>query len=175
MRKGSCLVCGTLAMKLCSGCKTALYCNRGHQKQDWRSHKEYCVKVQNAKNTFDAILFAADEIEPRLVKIPWEFKEGEWHDLDRSVWFKNPRSFVRNLSVSPTLCFLYDDHFGENGSQRNGCIDVFTGGNPGRPWAGNILALRKGDSDLYDFFDNVDMDEDFLPLVRFFERYGRRG
>jgi hypothetical protein len=120
-----------------------------------------------------------NETKPRLVKIPWEFdgeEEGAWatyHKLDKGIWFKKADSFVRTLSVHPFLCFLYDDNFGINGSPRNRCIDAVTGGSPGRPWSGNILALRKGRSESNEFYDNVDMEEDFMPLVRFFEKYGK--
>lgn len=153
--------------------------------QDWKSHKEYCVKVKAAKNTFDAMLFAVNETKPRLVKIPWKFDGGgdeasaTYHDLDKSIWFKQ-FPFVRTMLVHPFLCFLYDDNFGTNGSPRNGCIDAVTGGKPGQWWGGNILALRKrrseSDDDAgYEFYDNVDMEEDLMPLVKFFERYGKKG
>jgi hypothetical protein len=49
--------------------------------QDWRSHKEYCLKVKAAgSNTFDAILFPVNETKPRLVKVPWELIPGDEDD-----------------------------------------------------------------------------------------------
>ena len=142
------------------------------------------MKVKTAKNTFDAMLFAVNETKPRLVKIPWKFDgDGDeasatFHDLDKTIWFKQFH-FVRTMPVHPFLCFLYDDNFGINESPRNSCIDAVTGGRPGRWWGGNILALRKrrsesDDANGYEFYDDVDMDEDFMPLVKFFERYGKK-
>ena len=162
--------------------------------QDWRSHKEYCRKVKAAgANTFDAILFAANETKPRLVKIPWELipgdskdEPGRYHKLDKDRWFQQPESDVRFIyfnrwgingpGLGRGLCFMYDENFMINGSPFNRCIvdlvvDV-TGGRAGHEWCGNVLGLRmKGES--YDFFENVDMEEDLKPFVTYFEEYGK--
>jgi len=189
MTTRSCLVCGTPSTKSCSSCKTASYCNEEHQKKDWRSHKEYCLKVKAAgANTFDAILFAANETKPRLVKIPWELSLGDeddpysqYHKLDRDIWFKHTDKWVRTLhfnrwgingpGLGRGLCFLYDDNFSVNGLPLNRCIVDVTGGRAGHQWCGDILALRMGRS--FDFYDNVDMQEDLKPFVTYFEEYGK--
>jgi len=156
--------------------------------QDWKFHKEYCLKIKAAgTNTFDAILFAVNETKPRLVKIPWELIPGDEDDpvryqkLDADIWFKQPQSSKRTLyfhqwgingpELGYSLCFLYDDNFGINGSPVNRCIEHVTGGRAGHQWCGNILALRMGIS--YDFYENVDMQNDLKPFVTYFEEYGK--
>lgn len=37
-----CMVCGCAADSVCSKCKTAHYCSRSHQREDWRRHKSFC-------------------------------------------------------------------------------------------------------------------------------------
>jgi len=156
--------------------------------QNWKSHKEYCLKVKAAgANTFDAILFAMNETNPRLIKIPWELipaDESEptsYQKLDKDIWFKQADTacrpnYVQRLGkngpkLEHSLCIWYDDNFGINGSPVNRCIDYVTGGRAGHQWCGNILALRMGRS--YDLYENVDIQEDLKPLVKFFEDYGK--
>ena len=158
--------------------------------QDWRSHKEYCRKVKAAgANTFDAILFAANETKPRLVKIPWElipWDEDEqsppYQSLDEDIWFKHTPKFLRNINfdrcgingpeLGRGLCLIHDDNSMINGSPVNQCIIHVTGGRARHLWSGNILGLRmKGHS--YDFYENVDMEEDLKPFVTYFEEYGK--
>ncbi len=66
---------------------------------------------------------------------------------------------------------LYDDYSSINGSPINRCIQTVTRGNTVHPWAGNILALREQGmtSELY---NDVVMEEDLAPLIRYFEDYG---
>ncbi|PPR05297.1 hypothetical protein CVT26_011633 [Gymnopilus dilepis] len=186
----SCLVCGSPTTKSCSGCKSASYCNDEHQKQDWRSHKEYCLKIKAAgTNTFDAILFPATETKPRLVKVPWKLVHEDpndpyalsWQQLDNSPWFKHPNSAVKShyiprwgingRELEHPLCMRYDDNFGMNGLPLNRCVVSLTKGQAGHQWCGNILALRMGES--YDYYDNVNMEEDLKALVKYFEEYNK--
>ncbi|KAN0127296.1 hypothetical protein V8E53_014900 [Lactarius tabidus] len=191
MTKRSCLVCGTPAANWCAGCKSATYCNKEHQKQDWRSHKEYCQKVKAAgANTFDAILFAVNETKPRLVKIPWKIsrvhEDGPtlFHDLDTDIWFKHTDKSMRDIKfnrwgingpgLGRMLCFIYDDNFSINGLPLNRCIVHVTGGGAGHQWRGNILALRMKNSQPYSgFYADVDMKKDLKAFVTYFEEYGK--
>ena len=151
-------------------------------------HKEYCRKVKAAgANTFDAVLFAANETKPRLVKIPWEFipgdedEPGSYHRLDKDIWFQQPERAVRYIhfnrwgingsGLGRGLCLMHDDNSMINGSPLNRCIVEVTGGRAGHGWCGNILGLRmKGQS--YDFYESVNMEEDLKPFVTYFEEYG---
>ena len=151
-------------------------------------HKEYCRKVKAAgTHTFDAILFAANETKPRIVKIPWKLFPGNeeernpYQELDTEVWFKPPpHSDVRQLDfrrwgffgpeLGRGLCFLYDDDFLINGSPLNRCIVDATGGRATHRWSGNILGLRLKEFS-HDFYANVDMEEDLKPFVTYFEGY----
>ena len=154
--------------------------------QDWRSHKEYCLKVKAAgANTFDAILFAANETKPRLVKIPWvlvpgnEYDPGQFHRLDTDVWFKQAKKFVKSVhfnqlgingpALGRGLCFRYDDNFAINGSPLNRCIVEITGGRAEHPWCGNILGLRWK----HDSYESVVMEEDLKLFVTYFDEYKR--
>ena len=162
--------------------------------QDWRSHKEYCLKVKAAgAHTFDAILFAANETKPRLVKIPWKMVingneddpgSESYHSLDAVIWFKHPNTAARYLrfdqwgfdgpELGRGLCIMYDDNFVMNGLPLNRCIMDVTGGRAGQRWRGNILGLRmKGDSDNDNFYANVDIEEDLKPFVTYFEEYNK--
>jgi hypothetical protein len=60
-----------------------------------------------------------------------------------------------------------------NGSLLNRCIVNVTGGRAGHPWCGNILALRMESSHSYDYYANVDMEEDLKLFVTYFEEYGK--
>jgi len=161
-----------------------------HQKKDWRSHKEYCLKVKAAgANTFDAILFAVNETKPRLVKIPWELAHSDedyplpYHKIDTDTWFKHSNKDVRPLFFNrwgingPTLgrglCFFYDDNFLMNGLPLNRCIVDVTEGRVGHQWCGNILALRMESLHSFDFYEGVNMEEDLKPLVTYFEEYNK--
>ena len=139
-------------------------------------------------NTFDAILFAVNETKPRLIKIPWELVEDNptsWQKIDKAIWFKQPESFVRIIYVHQwgingprlphSLCFMYDDNFLINKSPVNRCVESVTapGGRAGHYWCGNILALRMEGPYNFDFYKNVDMQEDLEPLVRYLEEYGK--
>ncbi|KAF8803268.1 hypothetical protein BYT27DRAFT_7145292 [Phlegmacium glaucopus] len=190
MTTPSCLVCGTPTTKLCSSCKSASYCDKEHQKKDWRSHKEYCLKVKAAgANTFDAILFAVNETKPRLVKIPWElvlgdeYEPGQYQKLDTDIWFKHTNKAVKALyfdrwgingpELGRGLCFQYDDNFSMNRLPLNRCVVNVTEGRAGHQWCGNILALRMKSLHSYDYYKNVNMQEDLKPLVKYFEEYNK--
>jgi hypothetical protein len=47
----ACAGCGkkkgddTEALKLCTGCKKAMYCGKEGQKKDWKTHKKICKKL----------------------------------------------------------------------------------------------------------------------------------
>ena len=43
-RVRECNVCGEAATKICSQCRCRHYCGQKCQRQDWRSHKQYCAK-----------------------------------------------------------------------------------------------------------------------------------
>jgi hypothetical protein len=158
--------------------------------QDWRSHKEYCLKIKaDGANTFDAILFAVNETKPRLVKIPWELMSGDEDDpmkyqrLDTDIWFKHTNKVVRPLyfnrwgingpSLGRGLCFMYDDNFFMNQLPLNRCVVSVTGGRAGPQWCGNILALRMKSLYSYDFYESANMQEDLKPLVKYFEEYNK--
>jgi hypothetical protein len=163
--------------------------------QDWQSHKEYCQKVKAAgANTFDAILFPVNETKPRLVKIPWKLIPGDEDDptpykkLDTDIWFKQHTNksvrpsvrdqFVHQWGINGPelgrgLCYVYDDNFSINGSPLNHGIVDATGGRASHPWCGNILGLRLERPYSYDFYANVDMQEDLKPFVAYFEEYGK--
>ncbi|OBZ74798.1 hypothetical protein A0H81_05242 [Grifola frondosa] len=96
----TCLICDTQTNTRCARCKGVYYCSKEHIAQDWPAHKAYCKRVSAAgTNTFDAILFASDEIKPRLIKLPWswgpvdEDSVGTWQKLDLEPWFKGRDSF----------------------------------------------------------------------------------
>lgn len=39
-----CVICGaTNKLLRCSRCKTVVYCNKEHQRLDWKRHKEFCA------------------------------------------------------------------------------------------------------------------------------------
>ncbi len=44
------------ALKLCAGCKDALYCNKNCQAMDWVSHKPYCAEIKIIKKEMRAKL-----------------------------------------------------------------------------------------------------------------------
>ena len=157
--------------------------------QDWRSHKEYCLKVKAAgDNTFDAILFAVNETRPRLVKVPWvlvpgdEDDPGGYHKLEKDVWFKQTDKSVRDVcfyrrgingpELGRGLCFKHDDNSLINGSPLNRCIMEVTGGKAMHPWSGNILALRMKNFS-YDFYESAVMEEDLELFVTYFDEYRR--
>jgi hypothetical protein len=139
-------------------------------------------------NTFDAILFATNEIKPRLVKIPWKLIRGGKHTtsyqkLDTNIWFKNANTAMmtqyfhrwekgtNGSKRGVSFCFMYDDNFLINGSPLNRCIVDVTGGRAGYPWCGNILALRTKSPFNCDFYANVDIQEDIKVFVTIFEKY----
>jgi hypothetical protein len=172
--------------KHCTQCTYHLYLTQPtlFRSQDWKSHKEYCLTIKAAAaDTFDAILLAMNETTPRLIKVPWELKglEAQYHKLDHEIWFKQPFSAVRPLFIhrwgingaelAHTLCLVYDDNFSMNESPINQCVEAVTGGMAGHWWRGNILVLRMGKS--CDFYASVDTKEDWKPLVRYLEEYGR--
>jgi hypothetical protein len=41
---GPCAVCGKDSEDVCSGCTSVFYCNSGHQRQHWRTHKNTCQR-----------------------------------------------------------------------------------------------------------------------------------
>ena len=155
--------------------------------QDWGLHKEYCLKVKAAgDNTFDAILFAANETKPRLVKIPWvvgNFGDKDdpilYHKLKTDVWFKGKKKAVRTQSVrcwerngpelGRDLCLIYDENLLINGSCLNRCIVEVTRGTAAYQWRGNILALRLTNGS----FESAVMEEDLEPFVGYFDSYGK--
>ncbi|XP_012275575.1 egl nine homolog 1 [Orussus abietinus] len=52
-----CVICGRKENLLrCSRCKSAVYCNKDHQRLDWRRHKEFCLvhPVERAQDPRDA-------------------------------------------------------------------------------------------------------------------------
>ncbi|SJL14965.1 uncharacterized protein ARMOST_18442 [Armillaria ostoyae] len=186
----TCLVCDTPTSAQCSRCKSAYYCSKAHIAQDWPSHKAYCKRVSDAgDNTFDAILFGVNETKPRLIKIPWTYGPvdedevgGMWQKLEKAPWFTgkdcHPRHYyiqtfgANGPSLGYTLVFWFDDSFLINGSALNRCIQTVTGGNTAHPWSGNIFALRAMDLN-EDFYEDVVMEEDLAPLIRYFKDYSR--
>eukprot|EP00347_Sterkiella_histriomuscorum_P021824 403332639 len=43
--KGACNICKKPATNLCSKCKSVYYCNRDHQLEDWKIHKQVCKQL----------------------------------------------------------------------------------------------------------------------------------
>jgi len=185
----SCLVCGAPSTSRCASCKTASYCSKEHQKRDWRSHKEYCLKIKAAgANTFDAILFPVNETNPRVVKVPYELilgsedNPGQYHKLDTDVWFKHTPKDVRSLyirrwgingpALEHGLCLEYDENFGINESPLNRCVVEVTRGKAEWPWCGNILGLRMRGSS-YNFYESAAVEEDLKPFVTYFDEYNK--
>ncbi|KAH9480156.1 Programmed cell death protein 2 [Psilocybe cubensis] len=184
-----CIVCEAPGVQQCSSCKTARYCSKEHQKQDWRAHKEYCLQVKAAGDqTFTAILFPVNERRPRLVKIPFEDVIDEedgisWQKLQRNVWFKHPDSFVKadyfnNMGINGpdlgrTLCFFYDDNSIINRLPLNRCIVNMTGGKAGHVWCGNIFGLRSKDHTYFNEYNDAVLEEDLEPFVAYFDQYNK--
>jgi hypothetical protein len=157
--------------------------------QDWWSHKEYCLKIKAAgANTFDAILFPVNETKPRLVKIPWkliprnEQELGSYQKFDMDIWFKHTFKAARQLyfqwginglELGHTLYLIFDDNFSLNGSPLNRCVVDVTEGRAAHWWCGNILALRMKSLRSYDFYANMNIEEDLKPFVMYLEEYNK--
>ena len=62
---GECLLCDKIASLKCTGCNWAFYCNRDHQRKDWKNHKPYCSATKEFNNTFlvSALNHSASEKE----------------------------------------------------------------------------------------------------------------
>ncbi|KAI9148597.1 hypothetical protein H9P43_010078 [Blastocladiella emersonii ATCC 22665] len=71
-----CVVCGALAGKRCSGCRSVWYCSREHQQAHWSTglHKEHCkVLVEGGELEEQAV---AEDLA-RLVRLRWQYPELE--------------------------------------------------------------------------------------------------
>lgn len=58
---GSCIVCMEFATKICSKCKIAHYCEREHQRDDWKRHKKLCGILKSYANNSDGVYDANDD------------------------------------------------------------------------------------------------------------------
>lgn len=187
----NCLVCDTPTNNRCSGCKSVYYCSKQHITQNWPAHKGYCKRVrETGTQSFDAILFAANETKPRLIKIPWVFGDVEeddyptqWHKLDCQPWLGGKDCFQRTMYVNtlgrkgPSLGHIigirYDDNSFINGSPPNQCIWGVTKGQAPHPWAGNLIALR-AKSMPTDLYEDAVPETDLEPVIQFFKEYPYR-
>eukprot|EP00347_Sterkiella_histriomuscorum_P009367 403341486 len=53
--KGACNICKKPATNLCSKCKSVYYCNRDHQLEDWKIHKQVCKQLfEQLQNNADS-------------------------------------------------------------------------------------------------------------------------
>lgn len=60
-----CAVCETPCADACSGCQKVFYCDREHQKQDWKRHKREC----SPDGSFRAIFLPVNSTEPQIVTL----------------------------------------------------------------------------------------------------------
>ncbi|KAF9453320.1 hypothetical protein P691DRAFT_61148 [Macrolepiota fuliginosa MF-IS2] len=126
-----------------------------HRNTGGPKHKANCRKSSEKTSTDDlvtVILFAVNEEEPELIRIPIQILPTE-HD---GPWCTNwpGQSPLRALKTMCSLwlpnkfprgqCLhiIYNDSFLVNGSALNHCIQRITDGRAGYPWAGNIMAVR---------------------------------
>ncbi|KAG8908606.1 hypothetical protein FRB99_004894 [Tulasnella sp. 403] len=181
-----CFVCGAPTTMKCSQCKNAYYCSADHSKKGWKSHKKEC-KEQSESNTelqtYDAILFAANETQPRMVKIPWKWTSTEWEPepLAKLIYPQWPRSITPfyidclypggpPLKDGRCIVTFHNDNFCNDGSPLNQAIQNVTNRQASHGWADHIVALRMKNP-LDRSFQSAVLEEDLPVLAEYWKRY----
>lgn len=162
--------------------------------QGWKEwHKKECKTLRGTEiHSVDAILFAPDELEPRMIKIPWRWHLDAGDDpvytfqkLLRRPWQKNYRSMEiwtqgqlgPPLPGGRALLLYYNDDFSIDGSPLNRCVSKFTKGKAPHAWGDGIFVVRR-EAGARQFSSNTTdedavMDEDLGYVVQFLEDYGK--
>ena len=160
--------------------------------QDWQTHKADCKANDTPPEipTLDAILFAANETEPRMVKIPFKLEtipplyDGDppeqFQRLIHRPWPRSTKPFYMNTMHPPDgtplpdgryLLAYINDNFCNDGSPENRCIRNVTNGQSAHPWADHVFVVRaQGLPD--ETKHSAVMEEDLPVLVSYWREYG---
>ncbi|KAJ7838252.1 hypothetical protein B0H13DRAFT_2419851 [Mycena leptocephala] len=153
-----CLVCGRPTSQRCSRCRAAFYCSPGHMLNDWPRHSERCrtltapPPVELEYTSISAILFLADEDQPRIITVKCRPPQYPTRNLcpipvlqpyfdapsDNIVLTQGPSG---ELLHSPLHVF-YSPTALAKGSPINRSIHRITSGAAAKPWYGNVVAFK---------------------------------
>ncbi|CAG9825419.1 unnamed protein product [Phaedon cochleariae] len=86
-----CHVCKTFdkPLKRCSSCKVMVYCSTDHQRSDWKYHKELCLIIKSASDTYkESVNTFADLLNDQYLKhIYWQEKlKRKLYDFEMQMW-----------------------------------------------------------------------------------------
>jgi hypothetical protein len=155
----SCIVCCESCTLHCPTCKSAYYCSRKCQKNDWSTHKLFCAAYASfslssrpSSQHLRACFFPADSDRPEMVWVPWKLHKDEDGQyclpefdptlgLDRSLVIRRNATLNRNLSN--TLNVYHRDAFLIDGSASNKSILALLATKPEQQhdWRGPIVAI----------------------------------
>lgn len=140
----------------------------------------------------DAILFAPNELEPRMIKIPWRWHLDEddppyyrfrklldrpWNKCYRDMRIQTQGQLGPPLPNGRQLQLFYNDAFLIDGSPFNQCVANVTKGRAPHTWADGIFVVRReaGASQFASDagYEDAVMDEDLGYVIQYLEDYGK--
>lgn len=74
---GKCNVCGKKTHSRCMGCRAVYYCSAEHQKDEWPTHRHFCLNMQirrqdiQVPKSVSTIIAPAPQTKPAKPKKPW--------------------------------------------------------------------------------------------------------
>ncbi|KAI6081698.1 hypothetical protein F4821DRAFT_248645 [Hypoxylon rubiginosum] len=182
--EGSCSLCGApSAFGSCKQCKCAYYCSPLCQILDWQIHGLLCAafskfkhKKRPSKNHYRAILFPADQEEPRLIWLlcRWHREEGrkrdQYPDVEPFIGTDTFTNIEPIIKGSDSIYVCYRDTFLIDGSHHNKSVAAITATELQLPynWRGPFIAYGKKGLGLGPAAcRDLDMD-DFRYVTEFF-------
>ncbi|TCD61365.1 hypothetical protein EIP91_008555 [Steccherinum ochraceum] len=178
-----CRICGVSTATRCQRCKAAFYCGDEHAEQDQPAHSSECTPHTSNTlpdvQTFDVLLFAHNEDQPRMVKIPWKWDSSGQQTLLRP-WEKSwyPLYIASRYPNGPAMpghrvfVAFHNDMFQMDGSPKNRCMERFCDGELGQVWKDHVWVLRtrRVSSGLY---GDLVWDEDVPLLKTYLKEHGK--
>ncbi|KAH7914083.1 hypothetical protein BJ138DRAFT_1144596 [Hygrophoropsis aurantiaca] len=157
---GQCAVCSASSARRCSKCRKVSYCSEEHQNIDWKSHKNHCHPPSGTIVNVSAILFPANETQPRLVSVKCTVEREIDDDDDTVIYHADFEPFLGKTSIGrqlitnigydgvelehPISCYIRDN-FLNDGSPLNQSIVKLMNGRAPHKWSGNVLAMKQVD------------------------------
>ncbi|KAJ8457362.1 hypothetical protein ONZ51_g11578 [Trametes cubensis] len=166
-------------------------CTPGRFRQDWQHHKKDCRELARGQSiriptTVKAVLFPVEGGEPRIIEVPYgpAYKKGTSNIVGYEAVLRplfgpggHPWStaidrdgFKEGGPLGRSLSLFHNDHFKEQKSPLNKCIDTISHGK-GYKWGDNLVGLRKSTS----AYSRVRWEDVTQDDVRAFKKYFAEG
>jgi len=175
-----CLICNAADAKACESCRSASYCSKDCQREDWPLHKRLCktlpaMTTRPSPSSRLGILFPVQSKSPELVWVNCPTKqlpddENEFEVVE-ALPFLGPQATQRQVicgnnyarrveQLDHTIIAYIRDNGRNDGSKLNQAV-IASAGNTPTPWMGPVVVLSQiGEPTTpYSIFQDVTLED----------------